>query len=99
MRRYQQIARLAELVDLTATAENRELFDEYADLLHAAVQNPPRHYVSLCMNADKFMFYKPKSKVNVTPNLAHGFELEITGDCDENEIGEVFSKWLNEEIS
>ena len=102
MKRYQRIAKLAELRDLARQNGQAQNGNGYDGELTKLTINPPKAYVAAVVMPSEFGFYVLSyeccSKVAVYPSLAHGFELEITGDGDKNEIGEVFSKWLNEEV-
>ena len=98
MKRYIEIAKLGELRNLCVVAQH---FAEAAKCIEAikrlVFDEAPEGLRSYVFHGGELIIGNADCGVVVKPNLAHGFELEITGAADENEIGEIFSKWLNEE--
>jgi len=103
MKRYKAIAKTVRLKEAAQLANNVEMFSAYRQELLKLAGGQPEGYIWTELQHDRFVFVRRDPPtysefITATADMAHGIILEIRGAEDEDLTGEVFSKWLNEEI-
>ena len=95
--RYVQIAKNQRAIEIGSQYGHCPLA-RYVKARQQALKDIPHGFTLRHLTGTTFSFHKDGVIVRVLPCLAHGFALEISGECYEAEIGEVFSKWLRERV-
>ena len=99
MKRFKRVAQLHELGMMAKQADQANNYIKYLNERNRALyQNMPDYTKIRYINSDHISFACCNMLIDVMPSLAHGFQLELTGDGDKDKIGEIVSTWLNEEV-